>query len=181
MNRTLLFGLLALAISSPALAEETTAPPATAPAVTTADATPAATPASTHVMIAPSDFKWGDTPPAFPKGSKMAVLFGDPTQAGPFTLRVTLPAGYRVMPHFHPSDENVTVLSGDFHMGLGDKFDEGSSHALAVGGFASMPQGMHHYAWTKKGATIQVHGVGPFGLTYVNPADDPRTAKEAAK
>jgi mannose-6-phosphate isomerase-like protein (cupin superfamily) len=177
MNRSLLaVALMALAMSAPALAEDT----ATKSTATPAEAA-ATTAAPEHRTYSPATLKWVDAPPAFPKGAKMTVLFGNPEESGPFTLRVKVPAGYRVMPHYHPADENMTVLNGEVYMALGDKFDESKGHALGVGSFSTMPMGTHHYAWTKTGATFQVHGMGPFSLTYVNPADDPRTAKAVSK
>jgi quercetin dioxygenase-like cupin family protein len=85
-----------------------------------------------------------------------------------------MPAGYKINPHYHPTDENVTVLSGTFQIGMGDKFDESTMRALPAGGFVLLPAAMHHYAMAKTAAVVQVHGMGPFQLTYVNPADDPQ-------
>ncbi len=131
---------------------------------------------STHVMINPVQVKWGAPPPAFRPGAKFAVISGDPGTAGPFTVRLKLPAGYRISPHWHPTDENVTVISGTFSLGMGDKFDRASTTTLTAGGYALLPAEMRHFAWTRGGATVQVHGTGPFVLNYVNAADDPREA-----
>ncbi len=131
---------------------------------------------STHVMINPVQVKWGAPPPAFRKGARFAVLSGDPAAAGPFTIRLKLPAGYRISPHWHPTDENVTVISGTFSLGMGEKFDRASTTTLTAGGYALLPGEMRHFAWTRGGATVQVHGTGPFVLNYVNAADDPRQA-----
>lgn len=133
------------------------------------------------MVYAAKDLKWMDGPPGLPKGAKMAVLIGNPAAPGIFTIRAILPAGYKVMPHFHATDENVTVISGEFGLGMGDAFDMAKSDVLGPGGFAAMPAGMHPFAWTKKGATIQVHGMGPFSITYLNPSDDPRNEKAATK
>ena len=133
-----------------------------------------------HVMITPPEIKWGDPPPALPKGAMVAVLSGDPTQAGPFTIRAKFPAGYKVAAHWHPTDEHVTVLAGTFSLGTGDAFDMKALHAMPAGSFGVMPAEMRHFAYTKGGATIQVHGTGPFVLNYVNPADDPRNATAPA-
>jgi len=153
----------------------------TAGAQTAPKAKPAAKPAAAapkHVMVAAPDVKWGPGPPSLPPGAQMAVLDGDPAVAGkPFVIRAKLPDGYRVAPHFHPTDENVSVLSGTFSAGMGDTFNEGSMTALGPGGYAKMPKMMHHYAMAKGETIIQVHGMGPFGVTYVNPKDDPRTKK----
>ena len=137
--------------------------------------------AKTHIALAPPELKWAPAPPAFPKGATMAVLAGDPGASGPFTVRARMPAGYKVAPHFHPTDENITVLSGVFALGMGDKFEEATMKALPVGGYASMPAAMHHFAMARTPVVIQVHGVGPFALTYVNPADDPRQQAPATK
>ncbi len=113
-------------------------------------------------------------PPSFPAGAQMAVLSGDPSKAGPFTIRAKFPDGYKIMPHWHPTDENVTVLEGSFAMGTGEKFDQSAAHEMTVGSFVRMPKGTRHYAWAKGETVIQVHADGPFVITYVNPNDDPR-------
>jgi quercetin dioxygenase-like cupin family protein len=104
------------------------------------------------------------------------VLAGDPAAAGSaFTLRVKMPAGYKVPPHWHPADENLTVLQGTLMAGMGDTFDAAAMKTLTAGSFATMPKEMRHYVRAKTATVIQVHGTGPFAITYVNPADDPRT------
>jgi Domain of unknown function (DUF4437) len=128
-----------------------------------------------HVATTAEALKWGPGPPALPAGSQAAVLVGDPSKSEPFVMRAKLPDGYRVPPHWHPTAENVTVLSGIFHIGTGETFDTAKGEALPAGGFVSLPAEMRHYAWAEGPTVIQVHGVGPFALTYVNPADDPRT------
>jgi ketosteroid isomerase-like protein len=137
-----------------------------------ADSAPA-TAAGSHVMMPPADLKWGDPPPSLPPGSKLAVISGDPTQAQPFVIRAQVPAGYKVPPHWHPGTENLTVLSGTVALGMGEQFDESKMTQLAPGGYASLPAGMRHYFMSKTAATFQVHGMGPFVVNYVNPADDP--------
>ena len=141
--------------------------------------TPAASPRA-HVMFTEPDIKWGDPPPALPKGATVAVLSGDPTQAGPFTIRAKFPAGYKIAAHWHPTDEHITVLAGTFSLGTGDAFDMKALHDMPAGSFGVMPSEMRHFGYTKAGATIQVHGMGPFTLNYVNPKDDPRNAAPAA-
>jgi anti-sigma factor ChrR (cupin superfamily) len=89
-------------------------------------------------------------------------------------LRLKLPAGFKVPPHMHPNDENVTVISGTFNIAMGEKFDDSKGPALKTGSFAKAPKGMAHYAWFPEETIIQIHGLGPAGVTYVNPADDPR-------
>jgi quercetin dioxygenase-like cupin family protein len=127
-----------------------------------------------HVMLTPSDMEWADGPASLPRGAKIAVIEGDPTSAGAFTMRLKVPAGYQIPPHFHPQIEHVTVISGSFYMGLGERFDKARSTKLPEGGFAVMAIGTRHFAWTDEEAVIQVHGVGPWGITYVDPATDPR-------
>ena len=130
-------------------------------------------PPSQHVMLTGRDVTWGDAPPALPTGGKMAIVSGDPGKAGPFVLRVQVPAGYRIAPHWHPTDEHVTVLAGNLALGMGEKFDKSSMTSIPVGGYAMLPADMKHFALAKTATTIQVHGQGPFVLTYANPADDP--------
>ena len=130
-----------------------------------------------HKVTMPADIQWGDPPPVFPAGAKMAVLAGDPGKPGPYTVRIKAPDGYKVAAHWHPAVENLTVISGEFHLGVGDKMDESQAKAMTPGSFAMMPAHMHHYAWTKGETEVQVHGTGPFKLIYVNPADDPTKKK----
>ena len=130
--------------------------------------------ADDHVAVTADQLQWGPAPPAFPKGAQFAVLAGDPTKDGLYVFRLKVPAGYRVPPHVHPNDENVTVISGTFNIGTGSTFDEKNGKALKAGGFLHMPKGMQHFAWFPEETIIQLHGVGPQGIIYVNPADDPR-------
>ena len=127
-----------------------------------------------HVMLTPAEMKWGEAPSSLPAGAKAAVIEGDPAKPGPFTLRIQVPANYRIAPHWHPAVEHVTVLSGAFHVGMGDKVDEAKAKALTQGSFMAMPAKTNHFAFTKVATEIQLHGTGPWGITYVNPADDPR-------
>ena len=127
-----------------------------------------------HVAIRPDDVKWGPGPAGLPAGAKLAVLSGDPSKAGPYVLRAKLPDGYKVPPHWHPTDENVTVIQGTFMAGKGDKFNAEASENFPAGSFVLMPKEMRHFAWVKGETVIQVHGIGPFDITYVNAADDPR-------
>lgn len=123
--------------------------------------------------------KWGDGPPVLPKGAKMAVLQGDPSKPGPFVMRLQFPAGYKVAPHSHSKDENVTVMSGTMMLGMGDKPDVKAMKTIKPGEFGSIPAKQNHYAMAKTAAIIQIHGEGPFDLSYVNADDDP--AKMATK
>jgi quercetin dioxygenase-like cupin family protein len=122
-------------------------------------------------------FSWGPTPPVLPAGAKMAVLQGDPSKAELFTIRLDLPNGYTIKPHFHPTAEHVTVISGTFKIGMGDAVDAAKTTTLTAGGFGIAPAQMHHYAIAKGHTIVQVHAMGPFQLTYVHPADDPSTKK----
>jgi ketosteroid isomerase-like protein len=137
-----------------------------------ADTAPASA-AGPHVMLAPGDLKWGDGPPSLPPGAKMTVVQGDPTQAQAFVVRAQVPAGYKVPPHWHPGVENLTILSGTVALGMGETFDESKMTPVPVGGYASLPAEMRHYFMAKTASTFQVHGMGPFVVNYVNPADDP--------
>jgi quercetin dioxygenase-like cupin family protein len=133
-----------------------------------------ATPAATHVMVDAAQLKWGPAPAGLPAGAQVAVLDGDPGKPGPFAIRVKMPDGYTVPPHWHPTTENLVILSGSLMVGVGDKIDEGSMHGLAAGAYAKMPAKVHHYARAKGETTFQLYGTGPFAITYVNPKDDPR-------
>ena len=130
-----------------------------------------------HTLTAPAQLSWGEGPPNMPPGAKLAVLSGDPSRSEPFVLRAQLPAGYTVAPHWHPTDEHVTVLAGTFAFGMGDVLDKAAMTDVSAGGYALMPALMHHYAVAKTAVTIQVHAIGPFAISYVNPADDPSRAK----
>jgi quercetin dioxygenase-like cupin family protein len=128
-----------------------------------------------HVVVQPKMIKWGLAPPSLPPGSQVAVLAGDPGQKGAsFVIRAKLPDGYKVPPHWHPGDENVTVLKGVLLVGRGDTFDVAKTEELPAGSFMRMPKGMRHFAAAKGETILQVHGIGPFEVNYVNPADDPR-------
>lgn len=127
-----------------------------------------------HILLKPADIKWTDAPPSMPPGAQIAVIEGDLKKAEPFAFRLKLPANYKIPPHTHPAVEHVTVLSGTFYMGAGDKPDPEKAVALTPGGFAAFQPGHSMFAWTEQETVIQVHGVGPWGLNYINPANDPR-------
>lgn len=118
--------------------------------------------------------KWGPASAALPSGAQQAILVGDPSKEGGYVVRLKLPAGYKVAPHTHPNDENVTVISGTFHVGLAEKFDESKGQAVKPGGFLQVPKGVQHFAWASQNTVVQLHGVGPGGFAYVDAADDPR-------
>ena len=103
----------------------------------------------------------------------MVVLAGDPAKSGPVTVRLKMPKGYQIPAHNHPTDERVTIISGELGLGMGDKLDMKASKVLKPGGYAVAAAHMNHYAWTKTGAVVQIDLMGPFGITYENPADDP--------
>ena len=127
----------------------------------------------THAMPADA-LQWGPAPPVLPKGGQMAVLAGDPGKPGPFVVRLKMPSGYKIPAHQHPSAEAVTVISGDFRFGMGDKLDETQAQKLGPGGFVDLPANMNHYAFGGSGEVIvQINSEGPFAIKYVNPADDP--------
>jgi ketosteroid isomerase-like protein len=137
----------------------------------TADAPP--TLSSAGVVMPASSIKWMDAPPFLPKGAKLAVLIGDPSQPAPFTIRLQMPDGYKIAPHTHPTDEHVTVMSGTFRAAMGTKWDDKALGDFAPGSYANMAATMPHYAMAKGVTVVQVHGVGPFVVNYVNAADDP--------
>jgi len=124
-------------------------------------------------MISPNDLKWSDVP-SLPPGGKIAVIEGPMTEAVPFTVRLKFPADYRIPAHWHPAVERVTVLSGTFNMGVGDKLDTQKSMPLAPGSMMILQPKTNHFAWTKEEVVVQLNGTGPWGVTYVDPADDPR-------
>jgi len=124
----------------------------------------------------PADVKWGPAPPVFIKGAKMAVLQGDPGKEGVFVARLMVPANYKIAPHWHSKDDDLTVISGTFYLAEGDTMDMKDmkhAHAMKAGAYHHLPAKTHHYAFSKGPAVVQINGVGPFDLTYINPADDP--------
>ena len=159
-HRSLLLAVAVLGVGSFAVADEAAMPP--------------------HTMLMPDEIKWGEGPPSLPPGGKMAVMLGDPSKPDMYILRAKLPAGYKIPAHWHPTTENITVLSGVFMMGEGDKLDAATAKAYPAGSIMSMPAKQHHFAMTKKETVIEVSGMGPFAITYLDPATDPRNAAAAA-
>ena len=126
----------------------------------------------------PAEVKWKDGPGSLPAGAKFAVLEGDPAKEGPFVMRLWFPDGFRVQPHWHPKVERVTIISGTLNLGMGEKFDQSATRELTAGTFGFWPAGMRHFAWAKGETVLQLHGTGPWVINYVNPADDPRSARK---
>lgn len=123
------------------------------------------------VFITAKDVKWGEAPPDLPKGAQIAVLTGDPMKAGPFTIRLKAPDGYKIPPHWHTQDETLTIIGGTLNLMMGDHMT--NPHALDVGAFHFLPGKMHHGAEAKGETIVQISGNGPFDIHYINPADNP--------
>ena len=136
---------------------------------------------SDHVVHIPGSIEWRDGPVALPSGAEMAVLEGDPTRGGLFTMRLRLPAGYRIPPHHHGADEHVTVIAGTLLLGFGDTLSESATTAIPAGGFAMMKRKAHHFAIARGATTLQVHAMGPWKVNYVRDEDDPRKVAEAER
>ena len=130
-------------------------------------------------LYPPTTIEWKAGPAALPAGAKMAVLEGDPTKEGPFVVRFQFPESYHIPPHTHPKTERVTVISGTLDLATGEALDRASAKKLPAGSFGYWPGGMKHTAWSEGETVIQLHGVGPWQINYVNPADDPRNAKKS--
>jgi quercetin dioxygenase-like cupin family protein len=127
--------------------------------------------------ILPEDVEWKPFP-AFPPSARLAVLVGEPTQPGPYVIRVKVPSGVKLMPHTHPEDRIYTVMSGVFYIGLGDRFDGGKLQAYPPGSVIVLPGNTSHFHWAKSGEYVtQVTAIGPLGLDYLDRADDPRQLK----
>jgi hypothetical protein len=127
-----------------------------------------------HLILRGDEIKWQPAPSAFSRGAMMSVLSGDPSKDGMFIVRVKMPSEYVIPPHWHSKAENVSVLSGTFHIGMGDKLDKANSRLIPPNGFAMLPASMRHFAWSSSETIIQISGMGPFDIHYVNPQDDPR-------
>lgn len=134
---------------------------------------PVPAPAADAIVIDAGKIKWGDVPPSLPRGAQMAVLQGDPSKPEPFVLRLKAPANYRIAPHWHSNDENLTVLSGAFHLGMGERADRATAQVLRPGAFHFLPARTNHYAFTTAPTVLQVHGQGPFDITYLDAKDNP--------
>ena len=156
-----------------------TAPLAQAQQITVAqDKVGAQSPAGQMGIFPAEEVKWTDGPASLPAGSKVAVLEGDPTKDGLFTMRLWFPDGFKVAPHWHSKVEHVTVISGTLNLGMGEKFDQAATREMPAGTFGFWAAGMKHFGWAKGDTVLQLHGVGPWTITYVNPSDDPRKMKK---
>ena len=171
--KAIVTALGAIAVLSAAALAASASAPAPAPTPTPAPAASSA-PMAAKPVNQMSDIKWGPGPDALPPGGQMAVMAGDPGAKGFVSLRAKVPAGYKIPPHWHPTDEHVSVLSGTLLLGEGDKMDAKAARALKPGGYFIAGANMHHYAIAKTAVVLQVDLEGPFEITYVDPNDDPR-------
>jgi len=130
-------------------------------------------------LYPPTTIEWKAGPPSLPAGAKMAVLEGDPTKEGPFVMRLQFPDGYHIRPHTHPKTERVTVISGTMFLAMGENLDRSAAKTLRDGTYGFWPADVKHTAWFENGTVIQLHGIGPWQINYLNPADDPRSAKKS--
>ena len=137
----------------------------------------AAKPAAGMGLFPASEIVWGPGPASLQPGASMIVLEGDPAKEGMFTMRLKMPDGFVVSPHSHTQIEHVTVIAGTLHFGMGEKFDRAKTQPMPAGSFGFWPIGMRHFAYTEGETVLQLHGKGPWTITYVNPADDPRGKK----
>ena len=169
--------LVVAALVPTAWAQDKKAP--AAPAAKAAPA-PAAAPAAApaHVLVTAKDLTWVDSP-SLP-GAKVAVIEGPMNEEKPFTIRLKTPAGFKVMPHTHPGIEHVTVISGKFAIGMGEKWDDKALHKMGPGDVMVMQPKTAHFAKSEGAAEIQLHGVGPWKVDYINPDDDPMKKAAAA-
>ncbi|WP_309571525.1 cupin domain-containing protein [Deinococcus sp.] len=140
----------------------------------TVGALPMAVAAVTQTGMNADGLKWAAAPPFLPAGAQLVVLDGDPGKAVRVTLRLKFPAGYQIPAHWHPTQEDVTVVSGSLNVGMGNKLDKAAGTLLKAGGFVALPEKMNHYVWTDEETVVQVHLQGPFEITYADPATDPR-------
>lgn len=129
---------------------------------------------STNPVVPADKVQFAPAPPFLPAGAQLAVLEGNPSAKGAVTLRLKLPANYVIPPHWHSMDERVTVISGAFHVGMGDKLDRPGSTTLEQGGFVSLKANMHHFGWTATPTVVQINLDGPFDIYYVNASEDPQ-------
>jgi hypothetical protein len=127
----------------------------------------------THLAVPPDSVKWGPGSPKLPPGAQFAILMGDPSKPGaPYVFRAKLPDGYSVPPHLHPMDENVTVVSGVFMLGFGERLDPTATQAMEAGSYVLLPAKQPHYNMVRGETILQFHGVGPYDIVFVNPLDE---------
>jgi len=131
--------------------------------------TPSPATAENVIRLTPAELTWTAGPPMLPPGAMMAVIEGSFATPGPFTVRLKFPANYRIPAHWHPVKVTVTVISGTFHMGLGDELDTTKGKTLPAGSVFEMPAKIHHFGWTREETIIQEHGVGPLSVNYLRP------------
>ena len=127
-----------------------------------------------QAQINPDQLEWGPPPEGLPEGALFAVLSGDPSKPGLYTIRLRLPPGYKILPHRHTGEELVTVIAGEVALGRGRSYSERKATKLTLGGYSAEPANTDHYAFSKAGGEIQITGTGPFSITYVRNRDDPR-------
>jgi quercetin dioxygenase-like cupin family protein len=127
-----------------------------------------------HTVVSADAVKWGAAPPSLPPGAQAAALLGGPAKEGSFVLRLKFPDGFIIPPHRHSKDEFVTVIAGRFGVAAGEKFDRAMAKPLPAGSFVHLPAGMPHFAWADGETIVQINGMGPFDVIYIDPKDDPR-------
>jgi mannose-6-phosphate isomerase-like protein (cupin superfamily) len=127
------------------------------------------------ISVRPDEIPWSPAPPMLPEGAEIAVLEGDLTREEPHTFMLRLPDEYHVAPHSHPMREHITVISGTLLMGMGETADAEAASPLPPGSFYALPIGDNHYVWAEGETVLQLYGIGPWGITYVDPEDDPRS------
>lgn len=127
-----------------------------------------------HKIVTADQVSWTAGPPSLAAGAQSAILHGDPAKDGVFVMRLKLPAGFSIAPHTHPKPEIVTVISGAFNVGMGEVADKAKAQRLAAGSFFAFDPGMAHYAHVDEETVVQISSTGPWAITYINRADDPR-------
>lgn len=127
-------------------------------------------------IVTAAETQWAEGPPSLPAGAQMVVLDGHPGKNGPFTIRLKMPAGYRIPAHTHTVAERLTVISGAVHLGIGEEFDETAGRQLNPGDFVAIPPRVPHFAWSTSEAVLQIHSEGPFQRKFIDRAGDSANA-----